>query len=206
MDASDADPFRCHPDWEHNASVKNWMQFAELASCYLQSADALVNSALTDHTLLDVHVHAVCFLYRQGLELLLKDLAWTSLYLTTGEKRMAGRDWQEFGRHRLQELWKSGRENACRVLGLDFPLTTVATSQVGTLLAQFERHDPDSYSFRYPISKKKGITHRALTNVNLRVLRDRVGQAVEHVKHLVALIDWCYDQKSETGRTGGEQV
>src|SRR5262249_497182 len=137
-----------------------------------RSADSLVDSALSDHMLLDVHVHSICFLYRHGLELVLKDLVWKSHYVATGEKRFAERDWQELGRHRLQDLWNSGCESAGQVLGPDFPLSASATSHVESLLTQFERHDPDSYSFRYPISKKKGRTHPSLTNVNLRVLRD----------------------------------
>jgi hypothetical protein len=200
MDVSESDPFKCHADWQHNACINNWMQFVDLADCYVQSADTLVESALSDRRFLDVHVHSICFLYRQGLELILKDLAWKSHYVATGAKRFAEKDWQELGRHRLHDLWKSGIESAREVLGIDFPSPPAAASQVENLLIQFERHDPDSYSFRYPISRKKGRTHPSLTNVNLRVLRENVRQAFDHLMKLVGFIDYCYDRKSESER------
>jgi hypothetical protein len=200
MDVPESDPFMCHPDCEHNACVNNWMQFVELADYYVQSADSLVESALSEHMLLDVHVYSICFLYRHGLELILKDLVWKSHYVGTGEKRFAESGWQELGRHRLQDLWNRGVEIAGQVLGTEFPLPPSVASQVENLLTQFERHDPNSYSFRYPIDRKSGRTHPSLTNVNLRVLRNNVHHAFDQLKTLVGFIDYCYDQKSETER------
>jgi hypothetical protein len=201
MDAAETDPFQAHPEWEHNACINNWMQFIELADCYVRSADTLVSSALSDHMLLDLHVHSICFLYRHGLELILKDLLWKSDYLATGTKRFAEKDWQELGRHRLQELWQNGSENARKVLGANFPLNPSEAYQVASLLTHFERHDPDSYSFRYPISKKRGRTHPSLTNVNVRVLRDTVHQTFDRLKTLVEFIDDYYDQQTESERS-----
>jgi hypothetical protein len=132
------------------------------------------------------------YLERPGLE---------EPYVATGAKRFAERDWQELGRHRLQDLWNSGRESARQVLGTDFPLSPTAASHVENLLMQFERHDPDSYSFRYPISKKKGRTHPSLTNVNLRVLRENVRQAFDQLRNLVGFIDYYYDHKIESERS-----
>ena len=202
MDVTESDPFESHADYEHNACINNWMQFVELAECYLRSADTLVNSTMSDHMLLDVHVHSICFLYRHGLELILKDLIWKSHYVATGAKRFAEKDWQELGRHRLRDLWQSASESARQVLAQDFMLTSAETSHVENLLIQFERHDPDSYSFRYPISKRKGRTHASLTNVNVRVLCEKVHQAFDRLKDLLAIIDNYYDRLANENANG----
>jgi hypothetical protein len=191
------DPFRCHADWENNAIINNWMQFVDLAECYVKSADALVTSALNDHMLLDVHVHPICFLYRHGLELILKDLTWKSHYLLTGVKRFAEHEWRELGRHGLRNLWKSVVANTRQVRGEKFPLSSDRAGQVEDLLEQFERHDPNSSSFRYPIDKKTGRSHASLKNVNLRVLCETVGEVFDALHKLVAYIDYCYDRQSE---------
>ncbi len=195
--ATQADPFRPQGDVDDNACINNWMEFSQLAECYKCSADALVACALEDHNLLDLHAYAVCFLYRHGLELILKDMVWKSHYLLTGTKRFMLPNLKELGRHCLSDLWKKGRVDSESVLGDDLPFDAVADEQVRQLLLQFERHDPNSSSFRYPIGKKTGRTHPDVNNVNLRVLRDRVHQAVDRVEMLVSLIDWCYERQSE---------
>jgi len=192
-----ADPFRSQGDVDENACIDNWMEFNQLAMCYIRSADALVTSALEDHNLLDVHTYAVCFLYRHGLELILKDMVWKSHYLLTGTKRFVLSDWQELGRHRLNDLWKQGRADTEKVLDDDMPVNAIADEQVTQLLIQFERHDPDSYSFRYPIGKKTGRTHADLMNVNLRVLRECVQQAFDRVETLLGCIDYCCEHQSD---------
>ena len=197
MDATQPEPFRAQPDWTDNACINNWMQFAELASYYVRPADNLVSNALNDHMLLDVLVYPICFLYRHGLELILKDLSWKSHYLATGEKQFAKNDWKELGRHSLQELWQVGGEKAALVLGADFPLSTTDAQSVELLLNRFERHDPGSFSFRYPISKKKGRTHPDLANVNVRVLRESVHHVFQRLESVVGLVDYHYDQQSE---------
>ncbi len=91
MTTTDSNPFRAHPDWEHNACIQNDMQFADLAHSYTRSGDELVESTLRDRSLLDVHIYAVCFLYRHALELYLKDIIWKSHYALTGAASTASR-------------------------------------------------------------------------------------------------------------------
>jgi len=145
--------------------------------------------------LLDVHVQPACFLYRHGLELLLKDLAWKSQYVATGTKRFAEKNWQELGRHRLMDVWDGAKTVSETVLGAGFPLDADKASQIRTFLVQVEAHDPDSYSFRYPISKKKGRTHPKLTNVNLISLRAKVHTTSDQITAILERIDYCLEQE-----------
>ncbi len=77
MSSSPPDAFQIGPD-RHNACISNYMQFEELAACYLRSGDELVASVARDHSTLDVHIYAICYLYRHSFELQLKDLSQTS--------------------------------------------------------------------------------------------------------------------------------
>jgi hypothetical protein len=195
MKKTPTDPFCPHGDVEQVACISNWMQFSELADHYIRSADALVVAALDEHMLLDVHVQPACFLYRHGLELLLKDLAWKSQYLVTGTKRFAEKDWQELGRHRLRDVWDGAKTASETVLGAEFPLDSDGINQMRAFLVQIEDHDPDSYSFRYPISKKKGRTHPQLTNVNLATLRAEVHNTYDQISAILAMIDYCLESE-----------
>ena len=168
MRRTSPDPFSSHGQPSQVACINNWMQFSELANHYIRSADALVVAALERSMLLDVHVQPACFLYRHGLELLLKDLAWKSLYLATGTKRFAEKNWKELGLHGLSKIWDGAKTSAETVLGAGFPLNSETVAGIRAFLIRVEIHDPGSYSFRYPIIKKGGRAHPQLTNVQSR--------------------------------------
>lgn len=167
------------------------MQFAELADHYLRSADMLVTAALEDHMLLDVHAQPVCFLYRHGVELLLKDMAWKSHYIVTGTKLFMQKDWKDLGKHQLGNIWSKATSDAKTVLGADFPLDSTKILEIQSFLTQIEKHDPDSCSFRYPISKKRGRTHQQLTHVNLLALRKEAHNAFDQITAILEMIDYC---------------
>lgn len=191
------DPFQPQGATDENACVDNYMGFDQLCACYIESADALVECSLRDHILLDAHVYAIVFLYRHGLELLLKDMVWKSHYLLTGEKRFMSSNWQELGRHRLTDLWKQCRPDSEQVLPEGWPLNSDDDGLVAQLLRQFERHDPDSYSFRYPIGKKTGRTHQGVNNINVRVLSERMHEVRDRLAHVLDQLNWCCENQHE---------
>lgn len=202
---TDSNPFEAQPDCEHNACVNNYMQFSALGWSYARSGDALVEAMLNDHSKRDVHVYAACFLYRHALELCLKDLVWKSHYALTGEKRYAERHLQELGEHALTKLWTPAARDAEKLLGNDFPLDTKQREAVRTLLDQFEQHDPGSYSFRYPILKKKQVgeerrTHPELKHVAVTALREKVRQVLDWLAEISGGINSHVEQRSECDR------
>lgn len=190
MNKETTDPLCSNGAMNQVACINNWMQFVELAKDYIHSGDTLVKTALNDHMLLDIHVQPICFLYRHGLELILKDLTWKSHYLLTGTKRFAQKDWKELGQHRLCTLWNSATKNAEKILGPDFPLDSTRKFQVESFLAMIEQHDPDSYSFRYPIGKRNGRTHPQMTNINIAALRDGVEETFDRIAAVLELVEY----------------
>ncbi|MGD8453607.1 MAG: hypothetical protein PVJ57_17470 [Phycisphaerae bacterium] len=71
-------PFVAGSESKSNACIAAYRGFQELADDLRRSADTLVVQAMRDSTMLDVHIYAICFLYRHSFELLLKDLSWRS--------------------------------------------------------------------------------------------------------------------------------
>jgi len=184
-------PFECHSDWYRNCCVDNFLQFADLAGRYLRSADALVAASVADTSCMDVHVFAICFLYRHSLELLLKDALWKSHYAITGEKGL-----RRIRGHRLNELWCALRKNVTTLCPVDFPMDAKTVTEFEGLIAQIEDHDLESDSFRYPYDSKDRKSHPRLEHVNLRVLHDTIHRAFENLGAVLDAIVYHYDERS----------
>lgn len=183
-------PFRSLADHHNNACIDNYMQFKELAEHYRDSADALVKCTAENRSTLDVHVYAICFLYRHSFELFLKGLFWQSGYALNGDKSL----WMNHG---LRTLWGQVEKRGRKLLGTDFPLTPKEAGRVKQLFADIEDHDLDSDAFRYPINKRKQRTHPSLTNVNVRALRESVHEVSEFLGRMHYLVGYHYIQRSE---------
>lgn len=195
--SSKPNPFGPLADYRSNACINNYMQFEELAEHYRESADALVKCTKENRSTLDVHVYAICFLYRHSFELVLKGLFWQSGYALNSDKTLRGG-------HGLQSLWAEVEERTRRLLDSDFPLSRKETAAVKQLFADIEEHDPGSDSFRYPIdSTKKRRTHPTLTHVNVRALCEAVTEATDHLGRIHHLVDYHYTQRSEMERENG---
>ncbi len=166
------------------------MQFEELAEHYRDSANTLVACTAENRSVLDVHVYAICFLYRHAFELQLKGLFWQSGYALNGDKRL----WMNHG---LRSLWGEVEKRGRKLLRTDFPLTTKEAAWVKQLFADIEEHDPQSDAFRYPIDTKKQRTHPSLTNVNVRALRESVYEVSTLLGRVHDMVAYHYSQRSE---------
>jgi hypothetical protein len=178
-------PFQEHQDWQHNACISNFTQFGELGGYYLRASDGLVQKTVYDSGLLDVYVLPVCFLYRHGIELLIKDALWMSEYVAHGTKAFPQI-------HEIGKLWCKLSENCLTIFGTDCPLTPDETEWMKHALAQIENHDPLSYSFRYPYDKKGKRTHTSLTHVNVRSLYETVHHAADLIYRCGELLEYRY--------------
>lgn len=184
------DPFQSQGEISEIACIDNYMGFDQLSAYSIRSADALVECSLRDSCLLDVHIYTICFLYRHGLELILKDMVWKSHYILTGEKLFRE---GKLKIHKLTRLWNKCRHNSAKVLPDGWPLDLKDNKIVVQLLQQFELHDPESYSFRYPINNNTERTHQSLNNINIRVLSDRVRTVGNLLGIVIDQLGWCLD-------------
>jgi hypothetical protein len=190
MHAKPDNPFQAHPDWHYNACVNNFAQYWRLGDYYVRAADALIEDALNDTSLLDVYVLPVCFLYRHAVELLLKHLLWQSHYLAHAKKKL------KMKTHKLSGLWQELSANAQAVLGPAFPLSGQDKIVLDQFLCGIEEHDSGSYAFRYPFDLKGKRSHPTLIHVNFRSLYESVHQAVDLLVNLGEVVESAYLAKS----------
>jgi hypothetical protein len=183
-------PFQGLEDWQHNACISNFSQFGELGGYYVRAADGLVKKTIEDSSLLDVYILPLCFLYRHGIELLLKDSLWMSQYLARGTKAFPQT-------HNLGHLWRELDVNCRAIFGADFPLTSDETERLEHTLAQIENHDPASYAFRYPYDTKGNRTHPFLAHVNVRSMYETVHQVADLLYRLGERVEFLCLQKNE---------
>ena len=183
-------PFEAHTDQHFNACVSNYLRYWELGDHYLQAADALIQAAVDDHSLLDVHIYPISFLYRQALELMIKDPLWMSHYLAHGKKILSTL-------HGLSDLWHGIKTNCGAIPHFSFPLKARETKMLERLFEQIEKHDPGSDAFRYPFDRGGKISHPSLRNVNVRVLYERVHHARDLLSNLRESVDEAYNWSNE---------
>ncbi len=191
-------PFQAHPDWYHNACISNYLQFCEIGHYYVRAADALVQDTVEDRSLLDVYVSPLVFLYRQAIELILKDILWQSHYLAFGKKGFI-KD-RSFKTHDLSKLWQQLKKNCQNVLGADFPLSSHETEMLEQLFCLIQEHDPRSDAFRFPFDGQGNRSHASLRHVNVRSLYESVHQAVDLLGNLKEVVADYYERASDQAR------
>lgn len=182
--------FTSADDWWNNACLnflpKGWTLYS---IGYKDAADILVEYIEQHKRQQDTLVYPIVFLYRQYLELSLKDLIQDAFRLLD--------DPTPFPKtHRLDELWK-----LCNIL-----LEQIAPGdsaefrkEIGRLMEEFAQVDPLSMSFRYPEDKDGNPTLPGLTNINIRNVREVIGKISVILEGAGAMISEYLSFKQEMG-------
>lgn len=149
-------------NWWHNACLNffhnNWDLYA---IGYKDAADILVQAVLKAPGQQDILVYPIVFLYRQYIELRLKEIIkkGSVLLVTFNEIPFD---------HNIDVLYKKCKEmleEVCpkgSLIGLDV---------VNDFINQFIAIDPGSFAFRYP-TDKKGKSSLTIKNINLNNLAE----------------------------------
>lgn len=158
--------FTSQEDWWNNACV-NWCHdgWGLYASGY-KEADLLVQHVEKLGSGQDLLVYPVLFLYRQYLELQIKDL------IRQGHRlKNIGNDFPKH--HHIGNLW----EVCHKLLSEISPGDSVAElKEIARLIAEFSAVDPGSIGFRYPQDKDGNPSLLGITHINLRNVRDVIGK------------------------------
>ncbi len=158
-----------HPDWYLNACLDvNWDVYAE---GYKRAGDILVQYVIDNNCYQDFLVYPIVFLYRQYLELRLKELILVS-------SRLLDQNIDVPMDHNLLSLWAKARPNIEEV----WPdsQTKSYLDAIEDRLKELCSIDPGSYAFRYPEDKKGAPTLAGMQHINLRQLRDVI-QGISNV-------------------------
>lgn len=161
-----------HPDWYLNAQLhvasEIWDTYAE---GYKSAGDIIVKYVIKNKCYQDFLVYPIVFLYRQYLELRLKELIRVSSWLL-------GQDVKVSKTHNLLALWDRARPNIEKVWPDSEAKGVLIT--IGDRLRELSVIDPESEAFRYPESKKGKPTLVEVEHINLKHLMDVI-QGISNV-------------------------
>ena len=161
-----------HPkEYAHIAWGNIGSQFYGYIVGYKEAADTIIQHALVkgDNRTLDTTVYPACFLYRQYLELTLKDIYLSNSKETIQEKEKTLRGCQ----HNLRKIWAKAKE----LIIDDFSDgDKVILKAVESYINQFADEDSNSFTFRYPVTKDLDPVHKNEKIINLKNLAKRMDE------------------------------
>ena len=158
------------------------------AEGYWLSADHLVDLSLSESSNRDFLIYPILFLYRQFLELSLKEIIIYAEELTV-EGETKRRD-----HHRLDSLWTQVEQLMTDVSdgSVEHDVTVI-----GNAVRQFASIDPTSQLFRYPEEKDGTAVVFPLARVSLPRLRDEMENAGTAIQMVSGGLSARVDQHRE---------
>jgi hypothetical protein len=159
--------FTSQEDWWNNACI-NWCHdgWNLYTSGYKEAADLLVQGVEQRSAGHDSLVYPVLFLYRQYLELQIKDLIRQGRRLQS----ISG----EFPKHHhIGNLWEVCHKLLSEISPHD---SVVELKEIARLIAEFSAVDPTSMAFRYPQDKDGNPSLPGMSHINLRNVREVIGK------------------------------
>ena len=151
--------FRSDIDLWHNACLNYWPDALDMYTLgYKHAGDFIAQHVIKTRRHQDILVYPLIFLYRQYLELRLKELIKSGSLLIDKSQGYPKH-------HKIDELWKKCRE----ILEEAYPEESSEDfDAVDKYIQQFSEHDPTSIAFRYPTDKKGKKSLPGITHINLR--------------------------------------
>lgn len=156
--------FAYFDDWTNNACV-NWRpgDWYLYAVGYRQAAGILADYIETNGCHQDTMVYPIVFLYRQYIEIMLKDTIRQAHILLELEVDRSKT-------HDINKLWNKCRKLMAEIHPED---SRFEIDQVTRLLQQLSAVDPFSTAFRYPVnSDGEPSLVSSLRHINVRVFRE----------------------------------
>ena len=189
--------FTAGQDWWHNACL-NWLgdDWELYVIGYKQAADALVDYVKQTHLHQDTLVFPVVFLYRQYLELRLKQLLRDGFQLLDQSARFPKT-------HQLGRLWAGCRPMLSRV---EPAVSESELEAVDEAIAEFTAVDPTSQAFRYPTDREgKRSLAADLRYINLRNLAEVMERIANFFDSAAMMISVYLEQKRDVEREYGAE-
>ncbi|MGP8051206.1 MAG: hypothetical protein ACLPYB_11440 [Desulfobaccales bacterium] len=180
--------FTSAEDWWNNACLNFFSHgWTIYATGYKDAADILVEHIAKTKRQQDTLIYPIIFLYRQYLELALKDLILDARKLLDDLNPLSKT-------HRIDELWR-----ICdRLLEQISPGDSAESrKEIGRLMEEFGQVDPLSMSFRYPEDKNGNPTLPGMDYINMRNVNEVVRKISIILEGAGAMIYESLSYKSE---------
>jgi hypothetical protein len=177
-----------HFGWEGGIEPK----FDGYMRGYKKAADLLIESAIKtqDISIIDTIIYPVCFLYRQYLELAIKNI-----YISYSEDNLTEKaNVFKNMNHDLIKTWnkiKPYLQEEADDIELD------GIEIVEDYIKQFHEFDRSSYTFRYPITKSLTEVINDQKRVNLTELKSRMNELYHFFSGCMGKLDYYKGIKTE---------
>lgn len=183
-------------DWKANACL-NWSHdtIGLYIEGYREAADKLVHNVIESGTNQDILVFPISFLYRQYIELQLKHIIRESrVFLEEGATFPE--------HHRIGDLWNTANSLMARIIkkhdqSIKDYITESDVQAIKTIITEFVKIDPDSFTFRYPKDKKGKNNLDGIQYINLRKLHDQMGVLKEKLDKYYLCVSLLRDFQNE---------
>ncbi len=184
--------FRAGTDRQFNACINCYdRSLASVASSYMEGAQALARATVEGDALLDLAILPIVYLYRQYLELVIKDIIDTA-------RRLEGEGEAYPKHHNLRKLWTEAERLIRKHYGQQAP---EELDHVQPCIDEFDEHDPESFSFRYPTDKKGNASLRDITHINVRNLNETMNRLSSFLDGIALdlgqKLEWTYEMQRE---------
>lgn len=165
--------FSSAQDWQNNACVNVCLSPIRIYIIgYKQAADHLAQLVTQTARDQDTLVYPIAFLYRQYIELQLKELIKESKALLNEESSFPKH-------HKINALWNLTQQDMRKIIAdVDRSVGEYITSAdfklIDALVADFVAIDPESMTFRYPNDKSNLNNLGGLRHINIRHLAEQI--------------------------------
>jgi len=175
--------FKAGSDFHNNACL-NFMPDMSLGYIdgYKMAADELAIKIHETGVDQDYLVYPIVFLYRQHLELLLKNI------IKSARKALGTNEQGHPTHHKILNLWPLAKDLRKQIWGKDHPIEFKFVDHV---IKEFSVYDPDSMAFRYPENKEGTIPNQGLKHINTRLLAESIAKSSNTLWDIQHGID-CY--------------
>ena len=162
---------------------------------YRKAADALAHKVVESASDQDILVYPIAFLYRQYIELQLKHIIRESRILLS-----EGNGFPEH--HKIKALWDVANGLMKKIIkevdnSAQEYITKSDIDEIGRIVNEFVKVDPESFSFRYPKDKQGNDNLEGITHINLRNLHDQMDILSEKLDKFDLVVGLLRDWQSE---------
>lgn len=160
-------------------------QFYAYIEGYKTAGDALVDKAIESKkiSILDTYTYPALFLYRQFLELQLKEVYL--LYSKDSPDKKT--TFLKQASHNLRKVWVKIKPT---VQGCKMSDTGDDTlDEIETVILEFDQFDKSSFTFRYPIKKDLTKVFIKDEKIDLSVVKDIMNEVYEFFYGIVSMLE-----------------
>lgn len=194
--------FTSGEDWQSNACVSYSHSPVRLYILgYKKAADILAQQVVETARDQDSLIYPIAFLYRQYIELQLKDLIKESRTLLS-----EGSTFPEH--HKIKDLWMLTSQLMRKIIiEVDKSANEYITSEdfafIETVISSFVEVDPESMAFRYPKNKNGCSSLEEIRHINISNLSEQINELSERLKKFDLVVSMLRDWQNEMRQAYG---